>query len=242
MSSTADNITVHMQVFKNQRAVEECVKRFRAHFPNSKFVLQGDAGVNYQYLAHQYNLDYIHWDKQVPPIFINGSWRDYLKRLLTTCERHPNEWLLLMEEDVNTLHGNIKFPVNDFNGTIGQAFSQEFTSYIKTYFPEKLHVRYNTSGGSLIKMDALVYSINSILSKSIDIELINTLDPRILKFLDTLLSAILHLHGFTFGVWDQLSEVSSNINVPDAVFDHSWKEFYDMEEYVGYRKRDNLTE
>jgi len=130
------NITAHMQVYKNQRAVEECIRRFRTHFPKVKFMLHGDAGINYQYLADEFNLDYIHWEEKNPPIFLTNSWRRYLERLLHTCEKYPNEWFLLVEEDVNTLHGDIKFPINDLYVSKVQPFSFEFSEYIRYYFPE----------------------------------------------------------------------------------------------------------
>jgi len=232
-----NNITTHLQVYKNKRAVEECIQRFRKHFPNVKLVVHGDNGDDFHYLSKMYKFDYIHWNNNIPPIgFAGGKWKEYLKRILQTCEMHPNEWFLLMEEDVNTFHSNIIFPDEDFSGTKGQPFSFEFSNYICSKQPYKSNIiKYNTAGGSLIKMTALIDSIESVLSDRINLYQINNLDKRILEFLDVLLSAILHLNGYIYGEWEQLSEVSSGVYRDNPVFDHSWKEFYDFKDYNKFR-------
>jgi hypothetical protein len=231
------DITVHIQVFKNKKAVEEFVKRFRKHFPKTKLVMHGDNGDNFEYLSKEYDFDYIHWNDGIPPIdFAGGKWKEYLKRLLITCEKYPNEWFLLMEEDVNTLHNNIEFPECDFSGVKGQPFSAEFNNYINKIHSHNHYVKYNSCGGSLIKMSALVESINSVLDDKINLYQINNLDNRILKYLDVLISAILHLNGFMYGEWEQLAETSSGVYKENPVFDHSWKEFYDYDEYNKFRK------
>jgi hypothetical protein len=231
-----DNITVHIQVYKNKKAVEECISRFRKHFPTTPLVMHGDNGDNFEYLSKQYNFTYIHWDCNLPPIgFSGGNWKEYLQRLLLTCKLYPNEWFLLFEEDINTFHNNIIFPIEDFSGVSGQPFMPEFEKFIKKLYPQKDTVKYNMCGGSLIKMPVLIQSIESVLNYTWYLKDINSLDNRILQYLDVLLSAILHLNGYTYGEWEQLSETSSGVHKDNPVFDHSWKEFYDYQQYKKFR-------
>ena len=194
-------------------------------------------GIDFNYLSAKYNFNYIHHSENIAPIgFSGGRWKEYLKRLLTTCELYPNEWFLLFEEDVNTLHNSIIFPDEDFSGVPGQLFYQPFNDYVCKLYPYKSYIKYNTCGGCLIKMQSLVDSINSVLNDRINLYHLNSLDNRILEYFDVLLSAILHLNGCIYGEWKQLSEISSNVYRDNPVFDHSWKEFYDYNEYNKFRK------
>ena len=86
-------------------------------------------------------------------------------------------------------------------------------------------------------MDAIVKSIESTLNGNIDMDYIAKLDNRVIHYSDVLISTILLLNGYIYSEWEQLSETSSGVFKPNAVFDHSWKEFYnknDWEKFINY--------
>jgi hypothetical protein len=62
-----NNITAHLQVHKNQLAVDEFLRRFRNHFPNVKLYVHGDNGFDYSSLKEVYNFEYTHWDNSISP-------------------------------------------------------------------------------------------------------------------------------------------------------------------------------
>ena len=233
-----EKITAHLQVHKNQLAVEEFLRRFRLHFPNVNLYIHGDDGYNYSYLKNKYNFEYTHWNTSISPRGLSGgNWKGFLERVLITCNKFGGDWMLFLEEDVNTLHSNIIFPNSDFAGIRGHSFSKEFVSYIKNLYPNLSTIRYNMCGGSICKMELLVKSIESVLNGKFDLDEISKLDNRIIHYSDVLISAVLLLGGGTYGEWEQLSETASGVFKENPVFDHSWKEFYnkkDWETFVNY--------
>jgi hypothetical protein len=238
MEKPNTNITVYFQAHQNVVAVEEALRRFRKHFPYTKIYFHGDNGYDFSNLSSKYECEYKHWNISIPPRGLaGGNWREYLKRILITCERFPNDWLLLFEEDVNTLHSKLILPNSDFAGIKGQPFFAGFKNYVKKIHPHLETIKYNLCGAGIIKMEAIVNSINNCLNNNINLDEIIHLDNRIAIYSDVLLSAILLLNGYTYGEWDQLSESASKIYKENPAFDHSWKEFYnkeDWEKFINY--------
>ena len=239
-----NNITVHLQIHKNQIAVDECLRRFRLNFPNLPMHVHGDNGNDFSYLTQTYNnTEYKHWDISISPRGLsNGNWRGYLERVLITCKRYPNEWILFLEEDVNTLHNNVIFPTSDFAGIKGHKLSKPLTKYIQTLHPDLIDIKYNTCGGSIAKMEAVVKSIEFVLNGNIDMDYITELDYRVTNYSDVLISTILLLNGYIYSEWEQLSETASGVYKLDAVFDHSWKEFYnknDWNKFINFKMQNN---
>jgi hypothetical protein len=237
-----NNITAHLQVHKNKIAVEECLRRFRLNFPTLPMYIHGDNGYDFSYLKEIYNnTEYKHWDVSISPRGLSGgNWRGYLERILLTCKKYPNEWILFLEEDVNTLHNNIIFPKSDFAGIKGHVLSESLTNYIQTLYPDLIDIKYNTCGGSIAKMDAMVKSIEFILNGNIDMDYITKLDNRVACYSDVLISTTLLLSGYVYSEWEQLSETASGVFKTNAVFDHSWKEFYnktDWEVFINYKNK-----
>jgi FkbM family methyltransferase len=95
-------------------------------------------------------------------------------------------------------------------------------------------------GGSIVKMDAMVKSIVSVITNQYTDEYLSELDDRIIIHGDTLISALLHLNGYSTSEWEQLSEKASNIFKPNPVFDHQWKEFYNQTDYKNYLNYKNM--
>lgn len=238
-----NNITAHLQVHNNRIAVEECIRRFHIHFPNTPIYLHGDNGYNFSHFENNFNLKYTHWNKNVSPKGLgDADWYVYLERILLTCNTFPNEWLLFLEEDVDTLHNNIIFPTKDSGGIIGHKFYDNFCNTILQKYPNTLlgDIKYNMCGGSIVKMDAMVKSIESIQKNGYTTEYLNSLDNRIVRHGDVLISALLHLNGYTYSEWEGVSEIASGIFQPNPVFNHQWKEFYnytDYEKYLDYTNK-----
>ena len=237
-----NNITVHLQVHKNEIAVEECIRRFSIHFPNTPIHLHGDNGYDFSDFENKFNLKYTHSNINISPKGLpNGNWRKYLTRILETCQTFPNEWLLFLEEDVNTLHGDIVFPTTDSAGIKMQRYKVKFYETLLSKYPDMdiNGIGYNMCGGSIVKMDAMVKSILSVMNNEYTDDYLNQLDDRIIVHGDVLISAILHLNGYSNSEWEQLSETASGVFRPAAVFDHQWKEFYnqtDYKKYLDYKK------
>jgi hypothetical protein len=234
-----NTISCHFQVHRNETAVEECLRRFRVHFPNIPIYLHGDNGYDFSHFETKFNLKYTHWNDNISPKGLgNGKWYTYLERILLTCKTFPNKWLLFLEEDVNTLHNNIVFPLTDFAGIRGHNFNYKFaTTVLKNHPDTKLNdIKFNMCGGSIVKMDAIVKSIETLGDNGYTSDYLHTLDNRITQHGDVLISALLHLNGYTYSEWEQLSETSSRIYRENAVFDHQWKEFYNHSDYTKYLK------
>jgi hypothetical protein len=89
-------------------------------------------------------------------------------------------------------------------------------------------------GGSIVKMDAIIKSIESVLKDGYTTDYLNELDNRITRHGDVLISALLHLNGYSYSEWIGLSETASGVVRPNPVFDHQWKEFYNETDYQKY--------
>lgn len=232
-----NTITAHLQVHKNQLAVDEFLRRFRMHFPEVKLYIHGDNGFDYSSLKEIYDFEYTHWNTSISPRGLSGgNWKGYLERVLMTCEKFNGDWMIFLEEDVNTLHNNIIFPNSDFAGIKGHYFTNEFTHYVKSLHPTLSDIKYNMCGGSICKMKPLLHSIKSALDNTFNLDELSKLDNRIIHYSDVLISAILLLNGYTYGEWEQLSETASGVFKENPVFDHSWKEFYNKKDWESFVK------
>src|ERR1035437_5547301 len=98
----ADSFFVHMQCYRNERAVYECVSQFRKHF-DVPFDVVGNGGYDFTPLLAPLNVHYTHKDVNLMPGGKFGGTQAcyrYLESIYLACSHFSEDWVVLFEEDV----------------------------------------------------------------------------------------------------------------------------------------------
>lgn len=152
------NFLAHHQCFKNKKATEFALKKFREYNPDTPYIIWSDAGEDYSYLVDKYNVKYFYSN-------INVGYRHYdknkafelLSRVRKSCELYPHmKYVMWMEDDV-LIKDKIDVPFNiDFcaGPDIGNKFYGETLDYlIKKYKVDPNFDYYCTAGGTIMSSD-----------------------------------------------------------------------------------------
>lgn len=62
-----DNFAVHYQTWKNEKATEFAIEKFREFFPNNKMRVVSDNGSDYSRFIEKYGIDFIFSNINVLP-------------------------------------------------------------------------------------------------------------------------------------------------------------------------------
>jgi hypothetical protein len=85
-------------------------------------------------------------------------------------------------------------------------------------------------GGSIF--DRRIY-IRCYEKQNLDLDFLQSLDERIIQYSDVVLTVIFLINGYSYGVWDEISETNhpeEHMRIfRDSAFDHANKKWYGVE-------------
>jgi len=232
------DISAYIQCYSNKRAVFECIKSFRNFYPTNFITLVSDNGDDFTSISNYFNLNYIYSDKNILP---KGRMcglecvYEYFKRIYNHCISTESEWVVLLEEDVNTLRKIKHFPSTDAGGARIINYNQPLTDFLNLKFKNGPY-GYGMCGGSIFKRKSYInaYELNK------NLEYYLTLDNRLDSWSDIPLTLLFHINGYSYSVWDEISELHHICPelriIKDSAFDHAYKFWY------GKDFNDNLME
>jgi hypothetical protein len=240
------------QCYQQPKAFLKTVTAFRENYVDSPLVLYSDNGYNYQQIANSINAEYhqttertssqrvgLHFDAAEKIL-------GWLTRLLITAEKYPNDFILLLEDDVLCLRPvSVETLRYDVNGIGEQRLHRRFNWLLhkRAHSPVPLAERLSLffdrrsryrricgcCGGSILRAAPLCTLKQLPLTELIE-QLIAAKVPR---SSDTMLSALLHYNNASFGGYDGFveawySDVAQRLLQGKVATLHQFKYFYDQ--------------
>jgi len=144
--------------YKSSYATYNCIMQFRKHYPDSTLVVASDGGYNYTEMCRFFNCIYTHYDKNINAVHVETYETNKLKMMLKRLEECismiPEEYVLLLEDDV-FVNGRITDTfMYDINGYCPNRFNSATIEHLSTkYIHLDIHADYVWSGhgGSVYK-------------------------------------------------------------------------------------------
>ena len=224
-----NKFAVHYQTWKNEKATEFTIQKFREFFPNNKMRVVSDNGLDYSHFVEKYNIDFTFSDINVFPggrfKTIDGCY-EWLKRVNDTCLKYETDWIVIFEDDVLTKNSNIEFPNEDSGGLIAWPWKAEMTDLLKSKNTKNTLWGYGMCGGSIFRRESFLEAYSKI--NEFNLEELSTYDNRIVGWGDTLINCFIQYFGYSYQLWDGMDDMTypGRTVSEKACFVHGYKELY----------------
>lgn len=216
-----DNLSAYLQVYKNERAVYECLDSFRKFHPAVPILLYS-GGSDFSWTRQVFgNIEYFHGRNIMPSgkfEFLTDAY-EYFKRIDECSTIFQREWIVLLEEDVIAHSTITHFPETSLAGAKGWRYSEEFEKKFNTN-----NDHYGLCGASIFKRESFKICYNKL--REGDVELWNSLDERIGVWSDATLGAIFAVNGFRHAEWHEQRD--RNFGAKEGALEHPNKNYYNM--------------
>jgi hypothetical protein len=225
-------ISAYIQCHSNKTALFHTLISFRKVYRNEPITLVSDCGDDFSRFAEHFDLYYYRSDKNCDPrgkLGKDGA-SEYLKRIYEHCLRVTSDYIVILEEDVVT-HRRIKrFPLTDCGGPRFNDLAGPLNQHLQEVNNTTHDYGYAMCGGSIF--DRRIY-IRCYEKKNLDLDFLELLDERITQYSDVVLTVIFLINGYSYGVWDEVSETNHPLEhlriFRDSAFDHNNKKWYGVE-------------
>jgi hypothetical protein len=225
-------ISAYIQCHSNKAALYQTLVSFRNVYPNEHITLVSDCGDDFSKFANRFDLYYYRSDKSCDPRGTLGKdgALEYLRRIYEHCLRVTSDFVVLLEEDVITQRRIKRFPLTDCGGPRANSLADPLNRYLQKINNTTHDYGYAMCGGSIF--DRRVY-IKCYEKHNLDLDFLQSLDERIVQYSDVVLTVIFLINGYSYGVWDEISETNhpeEHMRIfRDSAFDHANKKWYGVE-------------
>jgi hypothetical protein len=222
-----NKFAVHYQTWKQEKAAEFAITKFREFFPNEQLRLISDNGLDYSHFIPKYNIDFefsnISTGSRLKNIDACYVW---LERVFNTCILYDTEWIVIFEDDVLTQNNNITFPTEDSGGMICWPWENNLTQLLKSRNNKNQMFGYGMCGGSIFRRESFINAYSRI--HEFDLKYIGSLDNRVTGYCDTLIGCFLQYFGYSYQIWESTDDMTYPDRIPSetACFIHGYKELY----------------
>ena len=224
-----NKFAVHYQTWKNEKATEFTIQKFREFFPTAKMRVVSDNGSDYSHFVEKYGIDFTFSNVNVFPggrfDKIEGCY-EWLKRVNDTCLQYETDWVVIFEDDVLTVNSNISFPTEDSGGLIAWPWKAEMTDLLKSKNTKNTLWGYGMCGGSIFRRESFLEAYSKI--NEFNLEELSKYDNRIIGWADTLINCFIQYFGYSYQLWDGMDDMTypGRIVSEKACFVHGYKELY----------------
>lgn len=222
-----NKFAVHYQTWKNERATQFTIEKFREYFPNEQLRLISDNALDYSHFISKYNIDFEFSNINTGSRFkdIDGCYV-WLERVFNTCILYDTEWIVIFEDDVLTQNNDITFPTEDSGGMICWPWQNDLTQLLKSRNNKNQMFGYGMCGGSIFRRESFINAYSKI--NEFDLNYIGRLDNRVIGYADTLIGCFLQYFGYSYQIWEGTDDMSypNRIVSDTACFIHGYKELY----------------
>ncbi len=224
-----NKFAVHYQTWKNEKATEFAITKFREFFPTTKMRVVSDNGGDYSHFVEKYGIDFTFSDINVLPggrfDKIEGCY-EWLKRVNDTCLKYNEEWIVIFEDDVLTVNSNIIFPTEDSGGMIAWPHLSPMKNVLMNRNQKNQLWGYGMCGGSIFRREAFLDSYSKI--NEFVLEELLQYDNRIIIYGDILINCFLQYFGYSYQIWEGTDDMTypDRIVSDKACFIHGYKALY----------------
>ena len=222
-----NKFAVHYQTWKNEKATEFTIQKFREFFPNEQMRVVSDNGLDYSHFIPKYNIDFefsnISTGSRLKTIDAGYVW---LERVFNTCMLYDTEWIVIFEDDVLTQNNYITFPKEDSGGMICWPWENNLTQLLKSRNNKNEMFGYGMCGGSIFRRESFINAYSRI--HEFDLKYIGSLYNRVTGYCDTLIGCFLQYFGYSYQIWESTDDMTYPGRTPSetACFIHGYKELY----------------
>jgi hypothetical protein len=225
-------ISAYIQCYSNKTALYHTLRSFRSVYPREAITLISDCGDDFSKFAEYFGLYYYRSQKNCDPrgnLGKDGA-SEYLKRIYEHCIRVTSDYVVILEEDVTTQRRIKQFPSTDCAGPRLNPLSGPLNRHLQQINNTTYSYGYAMCGGSIF--NRRVY-IKCYEKQNLDLDFLALLDRRIVQYSDVVLTLIFLVNGYSYGVWEEVSEMhhpEEQFRIfRDAAFDHNNKKWYGVE-------------
>ena len=222
-----NKFAVHYQTWKNEKATEFVIQKFREFFPNEQLRLVSDNALDYSHFIPKYNIDFEFSNTNIGSRLKNiNTCYLWLERVFNTCILYDTEWIVIFEDDVLTQNNNITFPTEDSGGMICWPWQNDLTQLLKSRNNKNQMFGYGMCGGSIFRRESFINAYCRI--HEFDLKYIGSLDKRVIGYSDTLIGCFLQYFGYSYQIWESTDDMTYPNRIPSetACFIHGYKELY----------------
>lgn len=239
----------------NYVACYTALNQLRKWYPQSSVVLYEDRSDILKEVADKFNCVYkkttIEGKSRSKflgsPAHDRESTLDWLKRIYTECKTNLKDvdWIVHFEDDVWCMRKIQEEPKFMLQGAPGPPYKEALTKYLESR-ERKVEVgsmgSYGMAGGSIFNRQGFIECYDNL--KDIDWDFIDTLDDRVLKWTDVVLTFVFQYSGYPYQKWNEFGRYNakdtafktdkSGYSVPlseqvNCTFLHPFKHFYNYE-------------
>jgi hypothetical protein len=222
-------ISAYIQCYSNKAALYHTLSSFRKFYSSEPVTLVSDCGEDFSKFARYFGLTYYRSDKRCDPRGNLGQegTLEYLKRIYEHCLGVRSDYVILLEEDVITCRRIARFPTTDCAGPRFNPLADGLNRYLQKINNTTEDYGYAMCGGAIFNRQ--IY-IDCYEQHNFDLDVLKTLEPRIIQYSDIPLTVIFLVNGHSYGVWDEVSEAHHPVKemriFRDSAFDHNDKKWY----------------
>lgn len=224
---TEPSISAYMQCWSEKLATHYALSSFRRSYPTETITLVSDQGEHFDGFAARFRLHYYRSEHKADPrnLGIAGA-REYLRRIHDHCLQSTSDFVVLLEDDVTTRRRIRRFPTADCAGPRSNPFAEPFNAHLRRSLGTTHDYGYGLCGGAIFRRQAFLHCYG----RPLDLDRLARLDDGIVTFSDMVLTALFLVNGYSFQIWDEISEEHHPVPelriVRDAAFDHADKRLY----------------
>ncbi len=231
LNAKEPTISAYIQCYSNKRALYETLTTFRKFYETEAVTLVSDDGDDFSKFAQRFNLDYYRSDKNANPgnLGEDGA-RECLRRIYHHCLGVSSDYVVNLEEDVITRRRIRHFPATVCGGPRFNRLAEPMNRYLQQLNNTTEDFGYVMCGGSIFYRPAFIAAYEK---QNLDLEFLQTLDDRVVVYLDVVLTVMFLINGYTSGVWEEVSETKHPKKgwriFRDSAFDHADKTWYGLD-------------
>lgn len=225
-------ISAYIQCYSNKTALYHTLSSFRRCYPHETVTLVSDCGEDFERFRDHFNLRYYRSDKRCDPRRSLGEEGavEYLRRIYDHCATARSDFVVVLEEDVTTRRRVRRYPVTDCAGPRLNRFTDQLNRYLQEINGSTQDYGYAMCGGSIFSRRVFMRCYER---HNLDLGFLAALDQRIVQYSDVPLTVMFLVNGYSYGVWDEVSEKNHPVEhlriLRDSAFDHNDKRWYGVE-------------
>jgi hypothetical protein len=225
-------ISAYIQCYSHKAALYQTLSSFRKYYSKEPITLISDRGEDFSQFAKRFGLFYYRSEKNCDPrgnLGKDGA-LEYLDRIYQHCLRVASDYVVILEEDVITQRRIQRFPHTHCGGPRFNILADPLNQYLREINNTTETYGYAMCGGSIFNREVYIKCYER---RSLDLNLLESLDKRVVQYSDVVLTVIFLVNGYSYGIWEEVSESNHPVEelriFRDAAFDHNDKKWYGVE-------------
>lgn len=223
-------VSAFLQTHTHNDSNHKALATFRQFHPDSDITIYSDNGEDFSDFAKEFSANFLIDTNSADPrgALDCDKLSIYIDRIKQHCIRTTSDYVVILEDDVMTYKTISLYPVTECAGPRIIWYSKELNKYLQHKLGSNISYGYGMCGGSIFLRDKFLDSLQVL----DELKSIYELDSRICKYSDVGLTLLFQLSGFSYSIWQDVSEKFHADPMQrifrDAALDHNDKRLYQI--------------